>query len=511
MKYFPRLRTLLAVTTAVLWWLSLQKIGLFAFGWIALTPLLLAASTLPQARERFWFGWRGGFWCFALINWWLLPTITKASPVIGIPSVGGALLGVLSVAIIAAGHGLGVAFLALLWNPGHKLFIRAPLLLPVAAALFWFAFENVRAYGTLANTWGALSFSQWSDPALLQSARIIGQDGLSALCVWFAASVALWLKPEYSAMRASLWRVPVAVWLVLHTFGGWRIVDYDLGEDNRRSDSFPLTVALVQTAVSNLATNESPRDAAFDQAWNLTTTYFSRNKRRTLYIWPESTSVFYVEPDTQNINAHTQFALTPSQKAQRSKWLADELSIGILTGAQVVHERSMPESDAVFNSAVLFSPNADPQRSDKRQLVPFGERAPWSEYVPFLKKLAPDPPVTPGASQVLIMADGGSEKIPVGTLICFESTFPEPAKTLTAKGARVLFVLTNDEWFTGTTAPWEHAAMSTVRAVENDVPVLQSANGGYSFHIDARGRFLKILDYGHGEVLVTETILRPQR
>jgi apolipoprotein N-acyltransferase len=49
--------------------------------------------------------------------------------------------------------------------------------------------------------------------------------------------------------------------------------------------------------------------------------------------------------------------------------------------------------------------------------------------------------------------------------------------------------------------------MSTVRAVENNVPVLQSANGGYSFYIDARGRFMKLLNYGQAGTLQAEVPL----
>jgi apolipoprotein N-acyltransferase len=59
-----------------------------------------------------------------------------------------------------------------------------------------------------------------------------------------------------------------------------------------------------------------------------------------------------------------------------------------------------------------------------------------------------------------------------------------------AGGAQVIFILTNDEWFRGTNAPWEHAVMGALRAVENNVAVAQAANGGYSFAVDRYGRFM---------------------
>ena len=55
----------------------------------------------------------------------------------------------------------------------------------------------------------------------------------------------------------------------------------------------------------------------------------------------------------------------------------------------------------------------------------------------------------------------------VGVAICFESTFPYISRTLTASGAELLCVITNDAWFGRTAAAEQHAEMSVLRAVEN--------------------------------------------
>jgi apolipoprotein N-acyltransferase len=102
---------------------------------------------------------------------------------------------------------------------------------------------------------------------------------------------------------------------------------------------------------------------------------------------------------------------------------------------------------------------------------------------------------------------GKDRPLRVATAICFESCFMRPTSELKKQGAGVLFVLTNDEWFTGTNAPWEHAAMSALRAAENGITVAQSANGGYSFVIDGRGRFLTISEFGRVQTLEEEVPL----
>ncbi len=54
----------------------------------------------------------------------------------------------------------------------------------------------------------------------------------------------------------------------------------------------------------------------------------------------------------------------------------------------------------------------------------------------------------------------------------------------------MLVIITNDEYFKGTNAPWEHATMAVMRAAENQIPVAQVSNGGYTLLIDSQGRIL---------------------
>ena len=53
--------------------------------------------------------------------------------------------------------------------------------------------------------------------------------------------------------------------------------------------------------------------------------------------------------------------------------------------------------------------------------------------------------------------------------------------------------VTNDGWFGNTTGPRQHFHQSRVRAVEEGIPVIRSANNGISAIIDARGRIVAAL------------------
>jgi len=478
--------TLAALTTALLWWLSMTQWGLFAFGWIAFVPLLFVLSDIENPRTRFLYGWGAGLLCYALHNWWLLPTVTKAGGVIGVSPVIGALLGALSVGLIATVHGLGLAFLAWLWNPRTPLFRNIPLLLPVCCALLWWAFEWLRSYGVLGHTWGAPAFSQWSNIALLQSAYFMGQFGLSALCIWFAACMALWVHPENTAKAPGMWRIPLLVFAMLHLWGVWRIERYD------RMPHTPTPIALVATNVASLAKKREGGESHFSTAWRLSHETLSAQSahpnRPQLVVWPETTLTLGAAP-------------TAAQQREDIETLSQSLATPILAGAQVFENNG-----TMTNDAVLIESGQLTQRSGKMRVVPFGERAPFSESLLFLAMLAPRPPVTPATYAMpmqLRRSDGSRWRL--GTVICFESAFPRPAKSLVEDGAEALFVLTNDEWFAGTSAPWEHAAMCALRAAQNQIPVVQVANGGYALMTDGVGRFIS-LEKSDVSKVVTGTI-----
>ena len=74
-----------------------------------------------------------------------------------------------------------------------------------------------------------------------------------------------------------------------------------------------------------------------------------------------------------------------------------------------------------------------------------------------------------------------------GTLVCYEGIFPGLTRRFVAGGADFLVNITNDAWFGRTSAPYQHLAMATFRAIENRVPLVRVANTGFSAMVDADG------------------------
>jgi apolipoprotein N-acyltransferase len=91
-----------------------------------------------------------------------------------------------------------------------------------------------------------------------------------------------------------------------------------------------------------------------------------------------------------------------------------------------------------------------------------------------------------------------------GVLICFEVIFPELCRKFVREGADFMVTITNDAWFGKTSAPYQHLAQATFRAIENRVWLVRAANTGISAFVDPWGRIRKSSDLFTPAVLSEE-------
>ena len=88
---------------------------------------------------------------------------------------------------------------------------------------------------------------------------------------------------------------------------------------------------------------------------------------------------------------------------------------------------------------------------------------------------------------------------PVFPMVCYESIFPdEIAQKINAQPLRpgLLLNVTNDGWFGKTPGPHQHFAQARLRAIEQGLPLIRSANTGISAIVDPYGRVLGSLPLG---------------
>lgn len=476
----PRRRIgLLILALAFGWWLA-GAFQIFPLGWVAIAPLWLLVYDLPT-RNRARLGYVAGFASFWLINWWLVPTITNGAAAIGASPALGFVLSLVAVTFIAAVHALQPMICAILAR-GKSWW--TPWLLGAA----WTFLDYLRDQGPLRHSWGALGFTQTTDAWLLRGSPIIGQHGLTFLCAFVGACAALWWMSRKRVFAA----MPVGVLIVWHLAG----IAVPVTPVATKS----VRVLIVQTYVSSLGKNAGL--GPFSQALELTQRA-TRNQKFDLILWPETTMTLRKSGD----NFYNGSDL--------STWQSSGIKIPLLTGA-----RAASTDNSERNEAVLLMPDGSAQSYAKTRLVPFGERPPFVEYLPFLAQFAPNPLIErgdgPRTLNLPLSSDGNSShavgdnvgegavnSVGINPAICFESCFP-----LWRDGKKFGFnvILTNDEWFGWTEAPRQHRAMAQLRAVETGVPVVQSCNGRYSFYVGADG---KILETTRGDAAQTLAVTIP--
>jgi len=156
----------------------------------------------------------------------------------------------------------------------------------------------------------------------------------------------------------------------------------------------------------------------------------------------------------------------------------------------------------IGNTALFFSPKGKfLGQYLKIHLVPFGEYIPFEGTVPWPHFIVPEEKKTyeiPGKEFTLFRLEGAK----FGVLICWEIVFPELFRQFVKNGADFMLNITNEGWFGETAAPYQLAAVSVFRAVENRISLARAANTGVSCFIDPYGRTTGRVQNGNKDIFV---------
>lgn len=154
---------------------------------------------------------------------------------------------------------------------------------------------------------------------------------------------------------------------------------------------------------------------------------------------------------------------------------------------------------ATYNAILLFSPNnGEIQKYGKSKLVPFGERVPFVDALPFLGNIIK---WGVGLSGWNVGHDTSNfsfssthfsnlhknDSLHINGLVCYESIYPYYVAGFVDRGAELISVVTNDSWYGKLSGPYQHKEFAVLRAVENRRSVIRAANGGISCIINPLG------------------------
>lgn len=352
------------------------------------------------------------------------------------------------------------------------------------AGCFWVSLEYIRAKILTGFPWALLGYTQFKQTMLIQIADQTGVYGISFLIVLVNTSLFFLFFPGASPRKRFLrWDVMVALVLVSLTlfYGKYRLSSERGHGEGRQT----VKIAVIQGNIDQSVKWEPTyQEKTIDIYHRLTRE--ARPFKPELIVWPETSVPFFFQDN-----------LRLSPKVIR---ISEESGAHLIFGSPAY--RRGPGGTKYYNRAYLLSPNGDLSGYyDKVHLVPFGEYVPLKRFLPFVQRLVPAAGDFASGEKVSPLH---LPRLTAGILICFEVIFPELARKQAREGAQILVNLTNDAWFGMTSAPYQHLAMATFRAVENGKPMIRAANTGFSAFISPRGKIITRSDLFEEQVLQRE-------
>lgn len=344
----------------------------------------------------------------------------------------------------------------------HRFGAEGPIRLGLFAGVLWAVLDVLRGFLLSGFPWIVLpsAFSEWL-PAI-QSVSVFGAWGLCAVLASASAWGALALRMSGHRMVCLL--LAVAVFGLNWGFGALRL-------DGMESGGQVLKAGIVQANIDQgMKWDAEYQSGTVERYCNLSSKLV-REASPDLIVWPETALPFYLQ-DMSDLG------LRVSECARSGNF-------NLITGAPGYRKGEAQDSYLIFNRAFLLNRRGNSSGwYDKEHLVPFGEYAPFGEYLSVLNSLWEGiSDFTPGENSAPLRADS----VALGLLICYETIFPELAQKRVEEGAEVLVNISNDAWFGRSSAPKQHLRLSVLRAVEQGRALIRSTNTGISTFIARTG------------------------
>ena len=416
-----------------LWYLSLPALAV-------LFALILGQVKVP--RYAAFAAWTGGagYFCAAL-SWLISPFLVEADTYAWMAPF----------ALLIMGFGL-----ALFWALAAWIAMQLPRP-AIGLAVMLAAAELARGYVLTGFPWALLGHI-WIDTPVAQLAAYVGPSGLTLLTTATAMGLA----------AGKIWgRIAVPLGVAAFWAGGVWTLSQPMPADSA------FTLRLVQpNAEQSLKWDAAQAQVFYDRLIRAT----SAAPKPDIVIWPE-TALPYLQEQNEGITADMARAAN---------------------GATLIYGRQRVSGDRGYNSlSVLNTAGKESALYDKHHLVPFGEYIPfgdlmydWFGLSAFAAQLGKWYSAGTGPA-VIDLGTAGGKFLP---LICYEAVFPQDLRGVTRPDW--LLHVTNDAWFGTLTGPFQHAAQSRLRAIEQGLPMVRVANTGVTVVYDARGRLRAELPFG---------------
>lgn len=319
--------------------------------------------------------------------------------------------------------------------------------------------------------WNPLSSIMAFNPEMLQSAALWGTYGLSFWVVLMISLPSALLNCDDKTGNKAL-ILSAALFCGLWLFGS-----YVLSEKKTVSDGKAIIVRLVQPSIPQ-ALKWKAEEIEKNLQEYIRLSRGQDNKFVDFVVWGETAVPFDILVDEEH-----------SAKVQRAVPPYGRLITGFL------RYEPYGSSYQPFNSLAVMNRKGEIEGIyDKSHLVPFGEYIPLRDYLP--------DGVRPLTNMVAEFGRGRKlQTIKVADfpefapLICYEIIFSDEVVRKENK-PQWLVVVTNDGWYGISSGPYQHLVAAQMRAVEEGISIVRSANSGISAVINPYGEILAQIPLG---------------
>lgn len=462
-------------------WAMLFGIAPLAVAWWRLAQEPVSAEVPGTLRKvclrGFFLGWLAQFILNVIGFHWIAITATEFGH---FPMAGGILVLIGFCAIAHAYYGAAGALALYLYK---KLELRGTKLSPARFIALCFAL-----FGFFEWIWPSifpwhLGYTWlWADLPGAQFADVIGFEGLNLVSIAANALFAIgWIhyaeaeKTFADRVRPSIkWiAAGIALFFAVNLLGLGRAKEW-----SENTETLKLLIAQGNIGNYEKAMVEHQKDFSIPiiaTYLKLTAKGFDEHPEATHVLWPETAFPDYLDQVFQSqsnwINLQ-QFAIIRKKT--------------ILTGAYSYEQTKRLTFNGFFAMSAEGRLLTAPYR--KSVLIPFGEKFPFSDVIPYMKWLFPGLGSF-GQGDGPTSLDLGVFKI--GPQICLESLYPAFSASMARQGAEIFSNVTNDSWFGRTFEPYQHMIMTLARAVENRRPLLRATNTGITTVMLADGKILE--------------------
>ncbi|NQT28179.1 MAG: apolipoprotein N-acyltransferase [Candidatus Omnitrophica bacterium] len=338
---------------------------------------------------------------------------------------------------------------------------RKPLKL-IALPCLWVILEFLKESIWCGFGWANLGYSQYENLYLIQVADLAGTKLISFLIVIgnvliFEVFLFLKQRDREPGMRKNILKKTIIVLFAFMICFLYSV--YRLG--NLKETDF-VEVSIVQP---NIPQELKWEPFARLKVVNALSSLAEETEKSSLVIFPEASWPLTVGED--NFYELEQFIRG--------------LNRDVLIGAVV------ESGGEFFNEALLFDQEAELINTYRKiKLVPFGEYVPLRNFLTFISVFNSIGDMSRGREFVSF----SYKKKKFSALICFEDIFPKHVMHF-ARGNDFLVNITNDAWFKGEPQAGQHFSIMTLRALENRISIIRSANTGISGWVSFKGEIEK--------------------